>query len=85
MQSGSNLEEIYYPDSVQSIQLTNQAYLKVVGIPYETDENGNVTRYCKNLADVEINNCRNIDYMHYPYQEGDYVNLESIKQIQNLH
>lgn len=84
MQSGSNLEEIYYPDSVQSIQLTNQAYLKVVGIPYETDENGNVTRYCKNLADVEINNCRNIDYMHYPYQEGDYVNLESIKQIQNF-
>ena len=84
MQSGSNLEEIYYPQSIQSIQLTNQAYLKTIGIPYETDENGNVTKYCEKLADVEINNCRNVDYMHFPYEEGDYVNLDSIKQIQNF-
>ena len=84
MQSGSNLEEIYYPKSIQSIQLTNQAYLRIIGIPYETDEIGNVITYCENLADVEINNCRNIDYMHYPYNEGDYVNLNSIKQVQNF-
>ena len=84
MRSGSNLEEIYYPESIQSIQLTNQAYLKTIGIPYETDENGIVTKYCKNLADVEINNCRNVDYTHYPYKEGDYVNLDSIKQVQNF-
>jgi surface protein len=84
MQTGSNLEEIYYPDSIQSIQLTNQAYLKIVGIPYETDEYGQVTRYCKNLADIEINNCRYIDYIHYPYKEGDYVNLDAIKQVQNF-
>ena len=84
MQSGSNLEEIYYPQSIQSIQLTNQAYLKTIGIPYETDENGVVTKYCENLADVEINNCRNVDYTHYPYEEGDYVNLDSIKQVQNF-
>lgn len=84
MQTGSNLEEIYYPQSIQSIQLTNQAYLKTIGIPYETDENGIVTKYCENLADVEINNCRNVDYTHYPYKEGDYVNLDSIKQVQNF-
>ena len=84
MQSGSNLEEIYYPQSIQSIQLTNQAYLKKIGIPYETDEIGNVTKYCENLADIEINNCKNIEYIHYPYKEGDYVNLDAIRQVQNF-
>lgn len=84
MKSGSNLEEIYYPQSIQSIQLMNQAYLKVIGIPYELDENGNVVAYCENLADIEINNCKNVEYTHYPYNEGDYVNLDSIKQVQNL-
>lgn len=84
MASGSNLEEIYYPQSIQSISLSNQAYLKVIGIPYETDSEGNVTKYCENLADIEINNCRYVDYMHYPYKEGDYVNLDSIKQVQNF-
>lgn len=34
MQQGGNLEEIYYPKSTQVIQVTNQTYLKVLGIPY---------------------------------------------------
>lgn len=37
MQAGGNLEEIYYPDTIQSIQLTNQTYLHTVGIPYGYD------------------------------------------------
>ena len=82
MQSGSNLEEIYYPESIQSISLSNQAYLKIVGIPY--DDSGDEIKYCRNLSDVEINNCKNIDYMCYPYEEGDYVNLKAIKQAQNF-
>jgi surface protein len=83
MQSGSNLEEIYYPKTIQTIDLTNQAYLRVIGIPYEEDDEGNPI-YCEKLADVNINNCKNVDYMHYPYVEGDYVNLKAIKQVQNL-
>ena len=82
MQSGSNLEEIYYPSSIQSIQLSNQAYLKIVGIPY--DDSGDTITYCENLADVEFNNCKNIEYLTYPYDEGDYVNLKAIKQVQNF-
>ena len=83
MQSGSNLEEIYYPKTIQTVNLTNQAYLRIVGIPYEEDDYGNGI-YCPNLADVTFNNCKNIEYLSYPYREGDYANLDSIKQIQNL-
>ena len=83
MQSGSNLEEIYYPKTIQTIDLMNQAYLRIVGIPYEDDENGKPV-YCENLADITINSCKNIEYLYYPYNEGDYVNLKAIKQVQNL-
>lgn len=34
MQRGGNLEEIYYPESTQVVQVTNQTHLKVLGIPY---------------------------------------------------
>lgn len=36
MQAGGNLEEIYYPESTQVVQLTNQTYLHTVGIPCGT-------------------------------------------------
>ena len=83
MQSGSNLEEIYYPKTIQTVELMNQAYLRIVGIPYEEDEQGKPV-YCDKLADVVINSCKNIEYLCYPYNEGDYVNLKAIKQVQNL-
>ena len=84
MQSGSNLEEIYYPNSVQSITLVNQAYLKIAGIPYEVDAMGRVTNYCEKLSDIEINNCKYIDHLQYPFNEGDELTLDAIKQVQNL-
>ena len=84
MASGGNLREIYYPESIQSITLTNQAYLEVAAIPYETNIMGQVTKYCENLADVEINNCRNIKHLKYPYNEDDELTLDAIKQVQNL-
>ena len=77
MQAGGNLEEIYYPDTTQVIQITNQTYLRVLGIPFGTT-------YCRSLADVEISNCHKIDYIHYPYNEGDKLNFESMKYVQNL-
>ena len=84
MQAGSNLEEIYYPESIQTIDLMNQAYLRIVGIPYEENEYGDITTNCPSLADVTLNNCKNIDYLQYPYKEGEYAKLDSIKQVQNL-
>ena len=83
MQAGGNLEEIYYPESIQTIQVTNQTYLKVLGIPYGEDEEGNPI-VCRNLADVQIINCNRIKYMHTPYLEDDELNFDSIKYVQNL-
>lgn len=34
MQQGGNLEELYFPETTQVVQVTNQTYLKVLGIPY---------------------------------------------------
>ena len=82
MQSGSNLEEIYYPKTIQTVDLMNQAYLRIVGIPYD-EENGKVI-CCPSLADITINNCQNVEHICYPYDEGDYVNFKAIKQVQNL-
>ena len=77
MQAGGNLEEIYFPESTQVVQVTNQTYLKILGLPY-----GN--SYCKNLASVEISNCHRIESLHYPYSEGDNLSFEPLKYVQNL-
>ena len=77
MQAGGNLEEIYYPESTQIVQVTNQTYLKVLGLPYGTS-------YCKNLANVEISNCHRIEYLHYPYTEEDNLTFEPFRYVQNL-
>jgi surface protein len=77
MQAGGNLEEIYYPDSTQIVQVTNQTYLKILGLPY-----GNL--YCKNLADVEISNCHRIEALHYPYNDGDNLTFEPLRYVQHL-
>lgn len=77
MQAGGNLEEIYFPESTQTIQITNQTYLRVLGLPY-----GNL--YCKNLANVEISNCHKIEYLHYPFEEGGDFTFEPLKYVQHL-
>ena len=185
MQAGGNLEEIYYPESTQVVQLTNQTYLHTVGIPYcyqssvvseyKLDSNNkpvytayvesgktyrlrlekypssgrvyvwawgykpNSTKgikifsssssytllsssnpyvditvpngvnrielsfdtgviikpyllsnveeefvYCENLANVQISNCNAIEKLQYPYFEGDKINFDSLKYVQNL-
>ena len=77
MQAGGNLEEIYYPSSIQVIQLTNQKHLRVAGVP--RDEHAP-----KALAQVEITNCNNIEYLQYPYTEGEDILFESFKYLQTL-
>ena len=77
MQAGGNLEEIYYPDTIQSIQVTNQTSLRIIGIPY-----GNT--YCKNLASVEISNCHRVEHIHYPFEKGDTLKFDPLKHVQSL-
>jgi surface protein len=74
MQQGGNLEELYYPKSAQIIQVTNQTYLKVLGIPL----------YCENLATVQITNCNAVEYIHYPFVEGAPLNFDVFKYVQDL-
>ena len=77
MQAGGNLEEIYFPETTQIIRLTNQTYLRVCGIPF-----GNL--YCRSLAQVTMSNCHRIEYIHYPFEEGESLNFESMKYVQHL-
>lgn len=74
MQQGGNLEELYFPKSTQVVQVTNQTYLRVLGIPY----------YCENLAEVQITNCEAIDYIQYPFNDGDPLDFDTFKYVQNL-
>ena len=74
MQQGGNLEELYYPKTTQVIQVTNQTYLRVLGIPY----------YCENLANVQITNCKAIDFIQYPFKQGDKLDFDTFKYVQNL-
>jgi surface protein len=79
MQSGGNLEEIYYPESIQQVVLTNQTYLKRVGLPWQSN-----SIYCKNLANVQIENCKAIETIHYPFAEGDGLEFDTLRYTQNL-
>jgi surface protein len=79
MQAGGNLEEIYYPESVQQVQLTNQTYLKRVGIPWASN-----SVYSKNLAKVQIENCNAIETIHYPFEPGDGLIFDTLRYVQEL-
>ena len=76
-QAGGNLEEIYYPETTQVVQLTNQTHLKIVGIPRDD-------KAPKSLAQVDISNCNNIEYLQYPYTQGEDIVFDSFKYVQTL-
>ena len=73
MQAGGNLEEIYYPQSTQVVQLTNQTYLHTIGLPS--------TSPCKNLANVQITNCNAIKRLS---SETTALDFNTLKYVQNL-
>ncbi len=56
--NGGNLQEIYYPESIQEIELANQKLLKMVGIPYGYRNVWGYQRPIENMqynfTDVEI-------------------------------
>lgn len=78
MQSGGNLEEIYYPSSTQVIDLRNQTYLTKVGLPSQA------SILCESLANVTIQNCPNIEYMSYPFNEDTPIDFNAMKYVQTL-
>ena len=78
MQAGGNLEEIYYPSTTQVIQLQNQTYLTKVGLPSQS------SILCESLADITIQNCPNIEYMSYPFNEDTPIDFSAMKYVQNL-
>lgn len=73
MQAGGNLEEIYYPQSTQVVQLTNQTYLHTIGLPS--------TNPCENLADVQITNCNAVKSLS---SETIALDFNTFKYVQNL-
>ena len=75
---GGNLEKILYPTGIQTIVLSNQTNLEVIGIPYED------VALCKNLVTVNIKNCNSIKSLKYPYKENESITLDSIQYVQNL-
>ena len=80
MQRGGNLEEIYFPESTQVVQVTNQTHLKRLGLPLDVEND----IYCKNLATVQISNCKSIQTIHYPFNEDDDINFDAFKYVQSL-
>ncbi len=80
IQRGGCLEEIYYPSSIQLIQLTNQTYLHTMGIPYDMADSTTP----QNLANVEVTNCNNVTKLCYPYNENITNQFSCLKYVQNL-
>lgn len=80
MAAGGNLEEMYLSKTAQSIVVSNQKHLRVIGIPYDKTTG----LYCKNLSTVSIENCENIKFMHYPFSTQDSLHLNALKFVQTL-
>lgn len=77
---GGNLEKILYPEAIQNVVLSNQINLEVIGLPLDVKQD----IYAKNLSSVTILNCENVKTLSYPYIEGEPVNFNSLKYVQNL-
>jgi surface protein len=71
--AGGNLEEIYYPESIQTAIVSNQINLRILGLPT------NAT----NLVNTQIVNCNNIETTIYPYDESNTI-LDGVRYSQNL-
>ena len=76
---GGNLQQILYPETIQTINLDNQVNMEVVGLPFEGGVAG-----AKNLATVNISNCNNLKHLCYPYNEEDGLHFDALKYVQYL-
>lgn len=71
--AGGNLEEIYYPETIQTVVLSNQVNLRILGLPT------NAT----NLVNTQLVNCNNIETTIYPYDSSNGI-LDGVRHTQNL-
>ena len=71
--NGGNIEEIYYPYSIQTVIVKNQPRLKSIGIPiYYTGQITNENNiYADRLVNVDIANCDELVSLVINYYEED--------------
>ena len=74
---GGSLKEIYYPITIQSIQLINQRVLEVLGLPY-------VGGVAKSLYTVSIENCPRIYKFNDSSDESVYSSFKGMAYVNNL-
>nr|DAO08277.1 MAG TPA: CotH kinase protein [Caudoviricetes sp.] len=78
--SGGSIREIYYPQTIQSIILSNQPRLEVLGLPYGL----NGEEIPASLVTVNINNCPNISKLNTSANTNTSKTLISMKNVKNL-
>ena len=74
---GGSLTEIYYPTTIQSIQIINQRVLEVLGLPY-------VDGVAKSLYTVSIENCPRIYKFNDSSSENVYSTFKGMAYVNNL-
>ena len=78
--NGGSLKEIYYPKTIQEVQLINQTLLEMVGLPY--GKNGE--EIPTSLYSVDIQECPNIKTLNTSTNSEINKTWISMKYCQNL-
>ena len=78
--SGGSLIEIYYPKTIQSIQLVKQRLLEVVGLPYGT----NGVEIPTSLYNIDIEECPSIKKLNTSTNSSIYNTFASMIYCNNL-
>ena len=78
--SGGSLKEIYYPKTIQQVQLIKQTLLEVVGLPYGNNGEDIPT----SLYTVDIQECPNIKTLNTSPNSAINKTWISMKYCQNL-
>lgn len=73
-----NIEEIYYPYTIQTVELYNQNNLRVVGLPteiiYDKELYHELNKLPNSLTKFIVYNCPNIQSIRKEYSEYNYFN-----------
>ena len=78
--SGGSLIEIYYPKTIQSIQLIKQRLLETIGLPYGVDG----AEIPTSLYTIDIEDCPNIIKLNTAEEESIYTTFASMIYCNNL-
>ena len=78
--SGGSLKEIYYPKSVQSINLIKQRLLEIIGLPYGTNSEEVPT----SLYTISIQECPSIKKLNTSTDNNINFTFASMKYCNNL-